>query len=256
MRRIAPKLKTLSPPPSGLSQTALRLPLPLADLLRSSAGHQVLLLGLGVKPDEPTKQWEERPLVREGESAGTIAGIRSARQYYQNRAVYWRGSLYVHLPNQFVMRISLSDNKYQVIKPPQGRSPLFGAKELYIGKSKKGVYCAAVHNLVRDVNYYEECGEDAKDEAIVPQKFDWDSDSDNLIDPKSMADDESPRYTDRRLMAASASMGSVANCSFRLDGIGSVKGKGKGGDEVDLEPAMTNMNLKESELDDVFVGEE
>uniref|UniRef100_A0A8I6Y3Y0 Uncharacterized protein n=1 Tax=Hordeum vulgare subsp. vulgare TaxID=112509 RepID=A0A8I6Y3Y0_HORVV len=128
------------------------------------------------------------------------------------------------------MRISLSDNKYQVIKPPQGRSPLFGAKELYIGKSKKGVYCAAVHNLVRvwildescgqlvwvlrhnislhvdsdessrpwtlqDVNYYEECGEDAKDEAIVPQKFDWDSDSDNLIDPKSMADDESPRYT-------------------------------------------------------------
>ncbi|XP_037441623.1 uncharacterized protein LOC119309812 [Triticum dicoccoides] len=177
-----------------------------------------------------TKQWEERRFVREGEAAGTIADMRLARQYYQNRAVYWRGSLYVHLPSHFVMRISLSNNKYQVIKPPKGRSTLFGQDMLYIGKSEKGVYCAPVDNPVRvwildescgqlewvlrhnislhvdtdessrpwtlqDVNYYEGYGEDAKDEAIAPQKFDWDSESDNLIDPKSMADDEFPCYT-------------------------------------------------------------
>ncbi|XP_020148845.1 uncharacterized protein [Aegilops tauschii subsp. strangulata] len=177
-----------------------------------------------------TKRWEERRFVREGEAAGTIADMRLARQYYQNRAVYWRGSLYVHLPSHFVMRISLSNNKYQVIKPPKGRSTLFGKDMLYIGKSEKGIYCAPVDNPVRvwildescgqlewvlrhnislhvdtdessrpwtlqDVNYYEGYGEDAKDEAIARQKFDWDSDSDNLIDPKSMADDESPCYT-------------------------------------------------------------
>lgn len=31
-------------------------------------------------------------------------------------------------------------------------------------------------------------------------------------------------------------------------------GKNKGGDEIDLEAAMKNTKLKDSELDDIFVG--
>ena len=36
---------------------------------------------------------------------------------------------------------------------------------------------------------------------------------------------------------------------------GDAKGKGKGRDQIDLEEAMRRMNLKDTELDDVFVGE-
>lgn len=97
-----------------------------------------------------TKQWEERPFVREGEAAGTIADMQLAPYCDQHHAVYWRGSLYVNCSSQFVMRISLSNNKYQVIKPPKGRNTLSEEDDiLYLGKSEKGVYCASVDDPVR-----------------------------------------------------------------------------------------------------------
>ncbi|KAL6637159.1 hypothetical protein ACP70R_024731 [Stipagrostis hirtigluma subsp. patula] len=90
-----------------------------------------------------TGRWEERTLVREGEAAGTIADMRL--NYWsedQRRAVYWRGVLYVHCQTEFVMRISVSDNSFQVIKAP---IIIEEGQNLHLGKSEKGVYCALAY---------------------------------------------------------------------------------------------------------------
>ncbi|CAD6232669.1 unnamed protein product [Miscanthus lutarioriparius] len=91
-----------------------------------------------------TKKWEERSFVREGEAAGTVADMRldgSYSNHYHN-SVYWRGALYVHCQTNFVMRLSLLDGKYQVIKPPLVDTELIPDPNLYLGKSQKGLYCA------------------------------------------------------------------------------------------------------------------
>lgn len=88
-----------------------------------------------------TGRWEERPFVREGEAMG------SNSQYYQLHAVYWRGALYVHFQPYFVIRISLSNDKYRVIKTPAGIDQLEGYPTLHLGRSEKGVYCAVTHWL-------------------------------------------------------------------------------------------------------------
>ncbi|KAL6627676.1 hypothetical protein ACP70R_031402 [Stipagrostis hirtigluma subsp. patula] len=165
-----------------------------------------------------TKQWEERSFVREGAAAGTVAGTR-LNQSSGYHAVYWRRALYVHCrTNFFIMRISLSDGKYRVIKPPVDIE-LFPCTNLCLGRSEKGVYCALDDNMsvyilneshgrtewalkgvirigdqevetdrsgpwtLQDINYHESQDEheDGNDEAIVEQKFEWDSDSENVI---------------------------------------------------------------------------
>lgn len=162
-----------------------------------------------------TKEWEERSFVREGEAAGTVSDMRLDWSGGHHNAVYWRGALYVHCQTNFVMRISLSDGKYQVIKPPVDIE-LFRCPHLYLGRSEKGVYCALnmrVYILneskgkmewvcksiiglshqqidrpgpwtLQDINYHESHNEyeDGNDEAIVEQKFEWDSDNDSVID--------------------------------------------------------------------------
>ncbi|KAL6637574.1 hypothetical protein ACP70R_025146 [Stipagrostis hirtigluma subsp. patula] len=94
-----------------------------------------------------TGRWEERSFVREGEGSGTVAHNRDSLGN-QHNAVYWRGALYVHYHNDVVMRISLSNDKYQVIKLPAGiqftHYPYF-----CLGKSEKGVYCASIHGWFR-----------------------------------------------------------------------------------------------------------
>ncbi|CAM0879473.1 unnamed protein product [Alopecurus aequalis] len=42
-----------------------------------------------------TREWKERPFVREGEAAGTVADCRSKEKYPRNYAAYWHGALYV-----------------------------------------------------------------------------------------------------------------------------------------------------------------
>ncbi|TVT98530.1 hypothetical protein EJB05_56142, partial [Eragrostis curvula] len=91
-----------------------------------------------------TGQWEERSFVRDGEAAGTVADIRHSWPYDQHNAVYWRGALYVHCQTNFVMRISVSDGRYQVIQPPVGIKRKHYL-QFYLGKSKNGVYCAKIH---------------------------------------------------------------------------------------------------------------
>ncbi|TVU45664.1 hypothetical protein EJB05_05156, partial [Eragrostis curvula] len=91
-----------------------------------------------------TGRWEQRSFILEGESAGIIADVKSSWEPSTHRhVVYWRETLYVHCKGDFLMRLKLSDDTYQVIKQPTVTS---GDQyhQLYIGKSKSGVYLAGV----------------------------------------------------------------------------------------------------------------
>ncbi|CAO2181335.1 unnamed protein product [Urochloa humidicola] len=79
-------------------------------------------------------KWEERSFVREGEAAGTIADMRYRLQIHGYQAVYLRGVLYVHCENDSVMRITLWNDKYRMIK-----SPAENQGDSYLGKLEKGV---------------------------------------------------------------------------------------------------------------------
>ncbi|OEL30007.1 hypothetical protein BAE44_0008972 [Dichanthelium oligosanthes] len=93
-----------------------------------------------------TGEWEQRSYIREGEAAGTVADVRFDSLIFEKRyAVSWRGELYVHCEAQYVMRVSLLNNKFQVIKPPVD-SKESSCKGLYLGRSKGGVHCALVDN--------------------------------------------------------------------------------------------------------------
>jgi hypothetical protein len=92
-----------------------------------------------------TEAWEERPFVRDGgDPAGTFGEARSAMEHATRHAVDWQGALYVHCQGDFIMRISLSDYKYRVIKLPAGvTSSVYCHRQLRLAKSKNGVYFAA-----------------------------------------------------------------------------------------------------------------
>uniref|UniRef100_A0A0E0KH44 Uncharacterized protein n=1 Tax=Oryza punctata TaxID=4537 RepID=A0A0E0KH44_ORYPU len=60
----------------------------------------------------------ERAFVREGEAAGAIDDLLNTQQEGEHQAVYSRGALYVH-EFFYVIRLSFSDGKYEVIKNPQ-----------------------------------------------------------------------------------------------------------------------------------------
>lgn len=87
-----------------------------------------------------TKCWKQRSFARDGDAPGTIQDVVSCRKsdmdlYY---AAYWHGSLYVpcrQTQGGFILRINLSDDKYEAIKLPRG------CRQFRLGKSKKGVYC-------------------------------------------------------------------------------------------------------------------
>ncbi|CAL5091753.1 unnamed protein product [Urochloa decumbens] len=70
-----------------------------------------------------TGQWEERAYVREDDVAVTLSDVWSdpwTLTYHAPRcgAVYWRGAFYLHCRGGFVMRLSLLEQKYRVIKTP------------------------------------------------------------------------------------------------------------------------------------------
>ncbi|CAN6209200.1 unnamed protein product [Urochloa humidicola] len=68
-----------------------------------------------------TQRWEDRSIVREGEG---IAVPDLPELYLQQPRVircysaYWHGSLYMHFEEGYLVRLTLSDDKYQVIKTP------------------------------------------------------------------------------------------------------------------------------------------
>uniref|UniRef100_A0A0D9VX08 F-box domain-containing protein n=1 Tax=Leersia perrieri TaxID=77586 RepID=A0A0D9VX08_9ORYZ len=86
-----------------------------------------------------TGRWEERSFARQGDAAGTVSDALRPWVSIQGGYVYWQGALYVN--SYYLMRISMSDGKYQVIKHPM----IYSGKDcfkpnFYIGKSEKGVY--------------------------------------------------------------------------------------------------------------------
>ncbi|CAL4935639.1 unnamed protein product [Urochloa decumbens] len=95
-----------------------------------------------------TGQWEERPFVREGEAAGMASdkALRRCGVLFQSCSDYWRGVFYVQCNGGLtVMRISLSNNKYRVIKMPTD----IGERDYgdaYLGRSKEGLCCASFHD--------------------------------------------------------------------------------------------------------------
>ncbi|GJN21628.1 hypothetical protein PR202_gb09122 [Eleusine coracana subsp. coracana] len=107
-----------------------------------------------------TKQWEERPFVQGDEAVGTLTNLRPGYVNFLHNAVYWQGVLYVHCKNNFVMRISLSDAKYQIIKPPEDTdSDLYTDSNLYLGRSQRGIYCTLLENPHQIYILDESCGE-------------------------------------------------------------------------------------------------
>ncbi|KAM3392649.1 hypothetical protein ACQJBY_013677 [Aegilops geniculata] len=205
-------------------------------------------------------RWEERSFIRDGEAAGTIADMRqhSAWYYDKHYAVYCRGALYVHCKTDFIMRISLSNDKYQVIKPPL-HGELGGCQKLHLGRSENGVYLASCqasllmvwvldescgqmnwvlkHSsclppildydrpvlgpwVLQDINYNGylkerkeliEGGEDTEymkylkekklelnssKEELVEEKFEWDSENDNILLKEDVVDARGNGYFD------------------------------------------------------------
>ncbi|CAM0954520.1 unnamed protein product [Alopecurus aequalis] len=98
-----------------------------------------------------TGQWEERVFVREGQAAGmdTDVALHWSNVFGQNCSAYWQGALFVQCNGGFtVMRISLLDNKYRVIKMPtdMGKGEYC---DVYLGRSKEGLCCASFHHLCK-----------------------------------------------------------------------------------------------------------
>ncbi|CAN6309340.1 unnamed protein product [Urochloa humidicola] len=110
-----------------------------------------------------TGQWEERTFVWEEAHAPTVAGIQSPEWHdpsyvadYFNYSAFCRGRLYVQFRNGFVMRINTSSGTCHLVKPPlmvaraskYRRYRIYHTSkyhQLYLGKSKDGVYYASVY---------------------------------------------------------------------------------------------------------------
>ncbi|KAL6654603.1 hypothetical protein ACP70R_008068 [Stipagrostis hirtigluma subsp. patula] len=97
-----------------------------------------------------TGRWRERVFVREGEAAGMVADLMmdSMRYHWQPRwryAAYWQGALYLHCRGEYVSRLSLSTDTYQIIKSPIDRAECYNNVWSFIGRLQKGVYFVAIH---------------------------------------------------------------------------------------------------------------
>ncbi|XBH88787.1 hypothetical protein VPH35_080816 [Triticum aestivum] len=108
-----------------------------------------------------TSCWEDKYFVREGGAARTVGEMRVGWQEFNEAAVYFRRALYMHCGAAFLMRISLSDNAYRVIKTPIVMK-VDGSLDINIAKSKKGVYLVAFEEdkcLLRVWILNESCGQ-------------------------------------------------------------------------------------------------
>ncbi|CAM0953472.1 unnamed protein product [Alopecurus aequalis] len=84
-----------------------------------------------------TEEWEERSFLRPCREGKAAADCKAYRCY--QGAAYCHGAPYVTVEYDFVLRLKLSTNTYQVIELPKEKKE-FDVPRL--GKSEKGVYCA------------------------------------------------------------------------------------------------------------------
>ncbi|RLM69827.1 hypothetical protein C2845_PM17G14460 [Panicum miliaceum] len=143
-----------------------------------------------------TMLWEEKVFVREGEAAGTVADLllhSLGDHSYDTRwryGAYWQGALYMHCRGEYVTRLSLSSNKYQVIISPIDLAECQRGAKSFIGRSANGVCFGALDTMPGFVfgsstNHQMSGTED--EEASEEDGMEWNSDDDDIIDP---ADDE------------------------------------------------------------------
>ncbi|TVU01385.1 hypothetical protein EJB05_53154, partial [Eragrostis curvula] len=92
-----------------------------------------------------TGSWEERTFSRDGVTARMLPGMVGSVQFQGRQCGYWRDALYIGCSDNFIMRISLSDNTYGVIRLlTEDGEPTEDPKDLFLGKSVKGIYCASL----------------------------------------------------------------------------------------------------------------
>ncbi|KAL6648101.1 hypothetical protein ACP70R_012325 [Stipagrostis hirtigluma subsp. patula] len=95
-----------------------------------------------------TGLWQEKSLARVGEAAGFATDVNSDYSWKVPHATaYWRGALYMHCQeNKFLIRISLSNGTYKVVKTPTWLESTY-YPHVSLGRSEKGVYCAMTHGF-------------------------------------------------------------------------------------------------------------
>ncbi|CAO2142649.1 unnamed protein product [Urochloa humidicola] len=180
-----------------------------------------------------TMRWEERVFVREGEAAGTVAGLllHSLDDIYDGRwryAAYCHGALYVHCRGEFVSRLSLSTNEYRVIKSPKELAQCHQGTHSFLGRSGNRACFAALgwnklrvwildesgdetewllkHQIVVNLPDYEQMSSyvgrwaiddyyEAEDEEALEQHDDgWNSDDDDFMDNVVADDDDGHKW--------------------------------------------------------------
>ncbi|KAL6654807.1 hypothetical protein ACP70R_008272 [Stipagrostis hirtigluma subsp. patula] len=148
-------------------------------------------------------RWEKRQFVREGNAVVTLADVASEREQpisgiegpQQRYAELWKGSLYIHCRGSFLIRLSLSDNKYnneQVNTPwvlqdydSYSKGGIIG--ENYIGMEEDQENSNGSSDG-EDEGEKEESEEhsddtddgDEDDEEESEEQFEWNNDSDDM----------------------------------------------------------------------------
>ncbi|CAL4982841.1 unnamed protein product [Urochloa decumbens] len=112
-----------------------------------------------------TMRWEERAFVREGEAAGTAAGLLlhslgGLDDGLWRHAAYCQGALYVHCRGEYVSRLSLSTNDYRVIRSPIDLAACHQGTRSFLGRSGNGVCFAALDGTKLRVWILDESGDE------------------------------------------------------------------------------------------------
>ncbi|KAL6653657.1 hypothetical protein ACP70R_008581 [Stipagrostis hirtigluma subsp. patula] len=97
-----------------------------------------------------TQQWEKKAFVREGEPAATGGGLQFHWYDFEtgrHNSAYWQEALHMHFCCQYITRLSLSNNKYQVSKTPIVDAEYKEGIFFYLGRSENGLYFATVGRL-------------------------------------------------------------------------------------------------------------
>ncbi|CAN6292065.1 unnamed protein product [Urochloa humidicola] len=166
-----------------------------------------------------TGRWEQRSFVRGEGAAGTAASVELGSELWRirtYRGAYWHGALYVFW-SDCVMRITLSDDKYQVINLPTGVHATSQYYQVRLGNSKNGVHFAVLDKDILRVWFLDETGantewvfkhsanlrtlklppevtnrpwilqdgnynQESNKEPVLEKELDWHSDDDNAVD--------------------------------------------------------------------------
>uniref|UniRef100_A0A0E0Q532 F-box domain-containing protein n=1 Tax=Oryza rufipogon TaxID=4529 RepID=A0A0E0Q532_ORYRU len=146
-----------------------------------------------------TGSWEERAFDREGDAAGTLPAMVGSTPFCDHQCGYWRGALYVCFSDCFVMRpqilVWFLNERYcgqteWVLKHDMDISHILPNLN-YDEQQRDGPWVLQHYNY-RPFNFNYDDDDDEDDVELEPiveekfEKFEWDSDNDNVLEPGSM----------------------------------------------------------------------